>query len=60
MVLFDNISIGQKVEVLRSGRVFSGVVKFKGFLNNVPGEWVGVALDQKGQLIDWFVYIFID
>ncbi|ELU17489.1 hypothetical protein CAPTEDRAFT_228358 [Capitella teleta] len=47
MVLFDNIAIGQRVEVLRGGRVFLGNVRFKGFLNSIPGEWVGVELDLK-------------
>lgn len=52
MVLFDNIVIGQRVEVLRHGRIFLGTVRFKGFLNGTPGEWVGVELDEKGKITD--------
>lgn len=45
MVLFANINIGQKVQVLYKGEVYSGIVKYKGGLANTKGDWVGVELD---------------
>jgi len=50
MVLFSNINLNQRVEVLRAGLIFTGTVKFKGCLNREPGEWVGVALDTPGKM----------
>ncbi|XP_006825874.1 uncharacterized protein LOC100367797 [Saccoglossus kowalevskii] len=44
MVLFANVVIGQRVEVKYKGRIHRGTVKFKGSLNSVEGDWVGVAL----------------
>lgn len=50
MVLFENINLNQRVEVLRAGVVYSGTVKYKGCINGVRGEWVGIDLDQpEGQ-----------
>ncbi|XP_033638216.1 dynactin subunit 1-like [Asterias rubens] len=46
MVLFLNISIGQRVEVYFKGQIFSATVKYKGGLSNVTGDWVGVELDK--------------
>ena len=51
MVLFTNININQRVEILRGGRVFTGRVKYKGYVNGEPGEWVGVALDTAGTFV---------
>lgn len=45
MVLYDNININQKVEVLRNGRIYPATVKYKGTLNGVGGDWVGVSFD---------------
>lgn len=45
MVLFININVGQRVEVKYGGRILTGTVKFKGCLNGVVGDWVGVGLD---------------
>jgi len=48
MVLFENINVNQRVEVLRDGQVYSGIVKYKGCINGISGEWVGVELDIPG------------
>ena len=48
MVLFDNIVVNQRVEVRMRAGVYKGTVKYKGPLNGVPGDWIGVALDVKG------------
>ncbi len=48
MVLLDNIKIGQRVEVKWDGHILHGTVKFKGCINGVAGDWVGVALDLAG------------
>ena len=45
MVLFLNIFIGQKVLVKTNNRLLNGVVRYKGFLNGQPGQWVGVELE---------------
>ncbi|KAK2139938.1 hypothetical protein LSH36_1549g00017 [Paralvinella palmiformis] len=47
MVLFDNIKIGQRVEVRWRGSIEPGTIKYKGAINGVGGEWVGVSLDRK-------------
>jgi len=49
MVLFENVNINQRVEVLRDGQVYSGTVKYKGNTNGISGEWVGVELDLPGR-----------
>jgi len=48
MVVFENININQRVEVLRDGQICTGTVKFKGVINGISGEWVGVELDLPG------------
>ena len=48
MVLFENINVNQRVEVLRDDQVFTGTVKYKGIINGICGEWVGVELDLPG------------
>ena len=48
MVLFENINVNQRVEVLRDGRIYAGTVKYKGRINGISGEWVGVELDLPG------------
>ena len=50
MVLFDNIKIGQRVEVRWRGSIEPGTIKYKGAINGVGGEWVGVSLDRKGNV----------
>jgi len=49
MVLFENINVNQRVEVLRDGEVYSATVKYKGNINGISGEWVGVELDLPGR-----------
>lgn len=56
MVLFSNISVGQKVQVFYNDAVHNGVVKYKGGLSNTKGDWVGVELDRPGM---WFQFQFI-
>ncbi|XP_071499016.1 uncharacterized protein [Diadema antillarum] len=46
MVLFININVGQRVEVIYKGEVHEGTVKYKGGLTNVTGDWVGIELDE--------------
>ena len=48
MVLFENVAVNQRVEVLRDGQVYSGTVKYKGNINGISGEWVGIELDLSG------------
>ena len=57
MVLFENINLNQRVEVLRDGAVFAGTVKHKGCINGLRGEWVGVELDLPGTLKLTFYHI---
>ena len=48
MVLYQNINVGQRVEVKIGNLIFRGVVKYKGAVVNKQGDWVGVALDRAG------------
>jgi len=48
MVMFSNINVNQRVEIMRSGQVYSGTVHYKGNLNGESGDWVGVELDEPG------------
>ena len=50
MVSFTNIMLNQPVEVRKRGSICKGVVKYKGSLNGIPGDWVGVALSMPGKL----------
>lgn len=51
MVLFENINVNQRVEVLRDdGNINSGTVRYKGCINGMRGEWVGVELDCPGKM----------
>ena len=50
MVLFENININQRVEVKWKGQIEPGTVKYKGCINGVPGDWVGVSLDYPGEV----------
>lgn len=51
MVLFTNVCIGQRIEVKHAGKIYSGKVKYKGPLNGVSGDWVGIELDVPGKLL---------
>ena len=48
MVLFININVGQRVEVIYQGEVHQATVKYKGGLANTTGDWVGLELDEPG------------
>ena len=51
MVLFENINVNQRVEVLRDdGNIHPGTVRYKGCINGIRGEWVGVELDCPGKM----------
>ncbi|CAG5114860.1 unnamed protein product [Candidula unifasciata] len=45
MVLFDNVYVGQRVEVLWNNGIYRGTVQFRGTIATRKGEWVGVALE---------------
>ncbi|BFZ00577.1 hypothetical protein BsWGS_03616 [Bradybaena similaris] len=45
MVLFDNVYVGQRVEVLWNNGIYKGTVQFKGPIATRRGEWIGVALE---------------
>ena len=45
MVLFVNVVVGQFVEVKHRNHIVCGTVRYKGHLNGVLGEWVGVELE---------------
>ncbi|KAK7090215.1 uncharacterized protein [Littorina saxatilis] len=46
MVLFNNVYVGQKVEVFWGRGIFRGTVQYKGSVASKKGEWVGIALDK--------------
>ncbi len=50
-MLFENITINQRVEVRHNGKVLQGTVKFKGCLNGRNGEFVGILLAKRGKII---------
>ena len=45
MVLFANAVIGQYVEVKHNSRIVCGTIRYKGHLNGVKGDWIGVELE---------------
>eukprot|EP00058_Branchiostoma_floridae_P007793 XP_002593281.1 hypothetical protein BRAFLDRAFT_83826 [Branchiostoma floridae] len=45
MVLFINVHVGQRVEVLYHGTIEHGTVRYTGHLNGMRGNWVGVEFD---------------
>lgn len=49
MVLFVNVNLGQRVDVCLWDNIYTGTVRFKGCLNSLKGEWVGVELDKAGE-----------
>lgn len=48
MVLFHNINLKARVEVLWQGDIYDGTVRYTGVLVAREGEWVGVDLDRAG------------
>lgn len=49
MVLFQNVNIGQRVEVKYGFNTVRGLVCYKGPLVCREGDWVGVTLDIPGE-----------
>ena len=45
MVLYSNINLNQRVELIYDNQLLRGTVKYKGAVNNLDGEWIGVSLD---------------
>ena len=48
MVLFENTVVNQSVEVKTRHGVFKGIVKYKGCLNGIAGDWIGIHLSHPG------------
>lgn len=48
MVLFNNVNLNQRVEVIYHGGIYRGTVRYKGALNSEDGDWVGLELDHPG------------
>ena len=59
MVLFENIVLNQRVEVRMRNGIYKGTVKYKGPINGVPGDWVGVALEEPGNQLCFEISILI-
>lgn len=55
MVLFQNINVKARIEVLWRGDIHEGTVRYTGVLVARPGEWVGVELDRAGKIIKTFI-----
>ena len=45
MVLFVNAVVGQYVEVKHDNQILCGTIRYKGHLNGVSGDWIGVELE---------------
>lgn len=50
MVLFSNINLNQRVELQHDNQIYTGTVKYKGGVNTLIGDWVGISLDYPGNL----------
>ena len=48
MVLFNNVNVGQRVEVNIGWCSIKGTVQYKGSLAGKQGDWVGMNLEEKG------------
>ena len=60
MVLFSNINLNQRVELLYNhAEVLRATVKYKGAVNTLDGDWVGLALDKPGLLFNVSILPFI-
>jgi dynactin complex subunit len=44
MLTYENITIGQRVEVLQKNRILYGTVLYKGPVVGRPGLWLGIDL----------------
>jgi len=51
MVLFENVNVGQRVDVNLGWLDVRGTVQYKGALAAKPGDWVGVRLEEKGEVV---------
>lgn len=50
VVMFHNVRIGMKVEISRkNGNLYTGKVKWKGYVTGRTGEWIGIELDVPGK-----------
>ena len=58
MVLFNNIRVGQEVEVYWRNRIWAGKVQYAGPVFGREGNWVGVELKKPGSII-FFINSFI-
>lgn len=47
MLTYENIVIGQQVEVLRNDEIFFGTVLYKGPITGRQGTWLGIDLTTK-------------
>lgn len=48
--MFHNVRIGMKVEISRkNGNLYTGKVKWKGYVTGRTGEWIGIELDVPGK-----------
>ena len=52
MVLYVNVHLNQRVEVKLNGRILTATVCFKGCLNGIQGDWVGLCMDTRGNHLD--------
>lgn len=51
MLGHESIIVGARVELLwLDGSIVDGVIKYIGSLVNMPGDWVGLQLDQPSKL----------
>lgn len=48
--MFHNLRIGMKVEIsCKNGNLYTGKVKWKGYVTGRTGEWIGIELDVPGK-----------
>lgn len=53
MVLFNNIRVGQQVEVYWRHRIWTGKVQYAGPVYGREGNWVGIELKKPGRLFGY-------
>lgn len=49
MVLFNNVNVNQRVELLYRGEILTATVRYKGPVRFLDGDWVGLELDEPGE-----------
>ena len=60
MVNYDAIRVGLEVEFLcgvENSNVHSGIVRYKGPINNKEGEWVGIEAKEPGEYLLFYFFI---